>query len=268
MGKEVNDKDNPEIMGEGICFLDIRTKLDAIHQEVRRIREKSNQEHIDHILSNTRKDFSNSIAVYVTDDIETDLERGMAEECHLRKTCKPLFKNFLEKNMVLIRQGHDPEIDNIEENKAELNEMRNGAPFEDCKSCYDEVSSLFDKQLKLIQSLQIYKTNESQKQELSPLSEDLIVKDVLEPLSNKQRLQILQTMASETKTYSELSEITGLRGGNLLFHLQKLQDSELILQRHERGDYMITKKGFSLLLILNNIQDFLQNVSNDPNKQI
>jgi predicted transcriptional regulator len=70
---------------------------------------------------------------------------------------------------------------------------------------------------------------------------------MLEPLSNRQRLQILKATAVETKTFSELSELTGLRGGNLLFHLQKLLDSGMILQRHERGDYMITEKGFRLL---------------------
>ena len=57
-------------------------------------------------------------------------------------------------------------------------------------------------------------------------------------------------MASETRTFSTLSELTGLRGGNLLFHIQKLLETDLILQRHERGDYMITKKGFNLLMML------------------
>ncbi len=47
--------------------------------------------------------------------------------------------------------------------------------------------------------------------------------------------------------FNEFSELTGLRGGNLLFHLQKLLDGGMILQRHERGDYMITEKGFRVL---------------------
>ena len=66
-------------------------------------------------------------------------------------------------------------------------------------------------------------------------------------------------MASETKTFSALSELTGLRGGNLLFHIQKLLESELILQRHERGDYMITNKGFNLLIMLADFHKLLEN---------
>ena len=42
----------------------------------------------------------------------------------------------------------------------------------------------------------------------------------------------------------------GLRGGNLLFHLQKLQESRMIMQRKDRGDYMITEKGFATLIAI------------------
>ena len=88
-----------------------------------------------------------------------------------------------------------------------------------------------------------------------------MVKSVLEPLSNKQRLQILKSMASETRTFSALSEITGLRGGNLLFHIQKLLETDLILQRHERGDYMITQKGFNLLKMLADFQTSQEHIT-------
>ncbi|UTB32179.1 MAG: helix-turn-helix domain-containing protein [Methanobacterium sp. ERen5] len=61
-------------------------------------------------------------------------------------------------------------------------------------------------------------------------------------------------MSSKAQSFSALSELTGLRGGNLLFHIQKLQDHDLIIQRHERGDYMITNKGFNLLMLLAEFQ--------------
>ncbi|NMC76138.1 MAG: ArsR family transcriptional regulator, partial [Candidatus Methanofastidiosa archaeon] len=37
-------------------------------------------------------------------------------------------------------------------------------------------------------------------------------------------------------------------GGNLLFHLQKLTENEIILQSHESGDYLISEKGHAILL--------------------
>jgi predicted transcriptional regulator len=60
------------------------------------------------------------------------------------------------------------------------------------------------------------------------------------------------------KSFSAFSELTSLRGGNLLFHLQKLLDNGLILQMHERGDYMITDKGLKILEGLQEIYSSLQ----------
>ncbi len=237
---------------------DIDAKLDSIHQDLKRLMEKSNKEYLDIMLTNLKKDFFNSITSYISDDRKNNLERSMVDPCEMRETCKSRFNNFLANNEELILQDNVSE-DIISEKRAELDEIRKGAPFDKCNICFSEVNSLFEKQLGLIRSLQIYSTNEEKRTEISAIPEELMVKSVLEPLSNKQRLQILKSMASETRTFSALSEITGLRGGNLLFHIQKLLETDLILQRHERGDYMITQKGFNLLKMLADFQTSLEN---------
>ncbi|MBZ2164522.1 winged helix-turn-helix domain-containing protein [Methanobacterium spitsbergense] len=245
-----------EIYSEKI--VDIDAKLDSIHQDIKRLMERSNKEYLELMLSNLKKDFLNSITSYVSDDRENCLESSMVDPCEMRETCKSRFTNFLANNENLFLQDNVPE-DVIEEKKLELSEIRKGAPFDKCDICFSEVNSLFNKQLDLISSLQIYSTNKEKRTEISTIQEENIVKSVLEPLSNKQRLQILKSMASETRTFSALSESTGLRGGNLLFHIQKLLETDLILQRHERGDYMITKKGFNLLMMLANFQKLQYN---------
>jgi DNA-binding transcriptional ArsR family regulator len=236
-----------EIYSEKI--VDIDAKLDSIHQDIKRLMERSNKEYLELMLANLKKDFLNSITSYVSDDRENCLERGMVDPCEMRDTCKSRFSNFLANNEDIIKRDNVSE-DVIEEKKVELSEIQKGAPFDKCDICFTEVNTLFNKQLDLISSLQIYSTNKEKRTEISTIPEENIVKSVLEPLSNKQRLQILKSMASETRTFSTLSELTGLRGGNLLFHIQKLLETDLILQRHERGDYMITKKGFNLLIML------------------
>lgn len=249
--ENVNKMNNPEIY-------DNRAKLDAIHQDIKRLMERSNQEYLDIMLANLKKDFINSLTSYVVDDIERGLERGMVDPCEMRETCKSRFTEFLNDNADLIKcDSVSKEV--IDEKRAELGEIRKSAPFDKCDICFSEVNSLFDKQLSLISSLQIYSTNEEERPDISAITEEIMVKNVLEPLSNKQRLQILKSMASETKTFSALSELTGLRGGNLLFHIQKLLENDLILQRHERGDYMITNKGFNLLIMLADFQKFIEN---------
>ncbi len=236
-----------EIYSEKI--VDSDAKLDSIHQDIKRLMERSNKEYLELMLANLKKDFLNSITSYVSDHRENCLEMGMVDLCEMRDTCKSRFTNFLANNEDLIKRDNVLE-DVIEEKKVELSEIQKGAPFDKCDICFTEVNTLFNKQLDLISSLQIYSTNKEKRTEISTISEENIVKSVLEPLSNKQRLQILKSMASETRKFSTLSELTGLRGGNLLFHIQKLLETDLILQRHERGDYMITKKGFNLLTML------------------
>lgn len=249
--ENVNEMNNPEIY-------DNRAKLDAIHQDIKRLMERSNQEYLDLMLANLKKDFINSLTSYVVDDVERGLERGMVDPCEMRETCKSRFKEFLNDNADLIKcDSVSKEV--IGEKRVELGEIRKSAPFDKCDICFSEVNSLFDKQLSLISSLQIYSNNEEERPDISAIPEEIMVKSVLEPLSNKQRLQILKSMSSETKTFSALSELTGLRGGNLLFHIQKLLENDLILQRHERGDYMITNKGFNLLIMLADFQKFIEN---------
>lgn len=255
--KDVNMEKSDKIYSEK--NVNIKVKLDAIHQDIKRLIEKSNKEYLELMLTNLKKDYLNSITSYVVNDIERDLDNNMLDPCQMRDTCKSKFTEFLVNNADLI-QCDNVSGDVINDKRLELSEIRKKAPFDKCDICFSQVDSLFNKQLSLIKSLQIYSINEDEKPEISAIPEEMMVKSVLEPLSNKQRLQILKSMASDTMSFSTLSQLTGLRGGNLLFHIQKLVDCNLILQRHERGDYMITEKGFNLLIMLADFQKLLDKI--------
>ncbi|PWB54564.1 MAG: ArsR family transcriptional regulator [Candidatus Methanoperedenaceae archaeon] len=237
-------------------LLEIKEKLYEIHNDMKRFMERSGQQHLDSVLSGSRTNFTNAIIGHVIDDIEGGLENNMVKKCDMRDTCKSSFTGFLQKNACLIKNENVPE-DVILKTQSELNDMRNNAPSKQCEKCFLQVQNLFGKQVNMMRSLQIYSSNEEKKQDIVPLPEGFIA-DVFEPLSNKQRLQILKAIAIETKTFSVLSELTGLRGGNLLFHLQKLLDSGMILQRHERGDYMITDKGFKIMKSVSDMYSVLK----------
>lgn len=235
---------------------EIKAKLATMHKDIKNLMENTNQQYLDLVLANSKKDILNAVMGYVTHDIEKGLENGMIDKCDMRDKCKQKFTELLYDNTSLITHDNVPE-DVIVENKAELSRIKEGTPYEKCDTCFFEVNDLFKKQVNLMRSLRIYSSNNEKKQCISSICEESIVKEVLEPLSNKQRLQILKSMSNETKTFSSLSELTGLRGGNLLFHIQKLLDKDMILQRHERGDYMLTEKGYKLLVMLSEINTVL-----------
>ena len=231
---------------------DIKTKLATIHRDIKNLMENTNQQYLDLILSNSRKDFINVLNGYISQDIRNGLEKLMIDKCEMKEECRQVFSAFLHKNAGLINQDKISE-EAIIQNQIELNNFMEESHYKECEICFEVVNDSFEKQLNLMRSMCIYSTNEEKKGDICSICEETIVKDVLEPLSNKQRLQILKAMASETKTFSNLSEITSLKGGNLLFHLQKLLDRDIIIQRHERGDYMLTEKGYKLLLILSEV---------------
>jgi len=79
-------------------------------------------------------------------------------------------------------------------------------------------------------------------------------------VANVQRFQIVKSLMVQTRTFSDISQLTGLKGGNLLFHIRKLTESGMILQRHERGDYIITEKGFKTMTAIADLHQTVHGV--------
>jgi hypothetical protein len=255
-----NAADNP-VIAEAQELAEIKAikeKLSEMHNDIKKVMEYSNRQRLEAALENSRHEYSNALLTHLFDDIDTGLERNMVKKCPEKKNCTSAFTAILQKNAGLIKQSK-VEDTLISNNRKKLDELRCGAPFgTKCEQCFSEVSSLFIKQVNLMRSMRIYADNQEHKTDISALKTKVIMSEILEPVSNNQRLEILRAVAFETRSFSAFSELTGLRGGNLLFHLQKLMDSGLILQQHERGDYMITEKGFKILQGLNEIYSSLQ----------
>jgi DNA-binding transcriptional ArsR family regulator len=235
----------------------VREKLSEIHNDIKKIIESSNKLYFEAALESSRREYSNTLLNHLFEDIETGLERNMVKKCPEKINCTSAFTSLLQQNAELIKHG---KVDDtlISNNRKKLDELRCGAPFSKCEQCFSEVSSLFIKQVNLMRSMRIYSDNQEYKSDISSIKTDTIISEILEPVSNNHRLEILRAVAFETKSFSAFSELTSLRGGNLLFHLQRLLDSGLILQMHERGDYMITDKGLKILQGLKEIYSSLQ----------
>ena len=235
----------------------IREKLSEMHSDIKKVMEYSNRLRFETALESSRQECSHALLNHLFEDIETGLGRNMVKKCPEKKNCTSAFTALLQHNAGLIKKNKVDEAQ-ISDNRKKLDELRCGAPYSKCEQCFSEVSSLFIKQINLMRSMRIYEDNQGQKPDISALKIGVVMSEILEPVSNNQRLEILRAVAFEPKSFSAFSKLTGLVGGNLLFHLQKLIESELILQQHERGDYMITEKGFKILKGLNEMYFSLQ----------
>lgn len=233
------NKDNQDIQ-------EIKQMLTTLHHNMQQILNQNANINNQAALAGIKRDYTNILINHVNNDINQDLEKHMTKPCEKREYCKNVLSGFLEKNGTLIKQKVDDKT--INSNRQQLLQIaKDNDTTPGCKQCFSEAQNIFEKQATLMRSLQIYEAPEESTEDLLAVPEKLLVTDLLEPLSNIQRLQIMKAVATKTQTFSEFTELTGLRGGNLLFHIQKLIDAGMIIQRHERGDYMITDKGFKAL---------------------
>ncbi|HII06334.1 MAG TPA: winged helix-turn-helix transcriptional regulator [Methanotrichaceae archaeon] len=230
-------------------ILEIRSELREMRDDLKRFMERSNKDYLESILADFRRSFSEVLIRHVEDEIEEGLRQNMVEGCEMKEACKTRFQGLLKESASLIRDVDDAaNEETIDAFRSKLRDLQFKAPYDQCERCFMEALRLQEKQIDLLRSMRIYETKDEKRRESQDLPVEVVVKEILEPLNSKQRLQILKALAGETKSFSNLSELTGLRGGNLLFHIQKLLDSGMILQQHERGDYMITEKGYRALL--------------------
>lgn len=173
------------------------------------------------------------------------LKREMIQDCQIKEKCYQVFMEFLRQvNDLMLEEKVSGQLINAYREK--ILSIQKNPRFEKCPTCFDELNRLFEQHVSLLKALNL-NTDKEIKPKESSFSISDFVSSVLEPLSNEQRFIIVQSVSHAPKSYSELSQTTKLRGGNLLFHINKLKEKNLIIQGCDRGDYLITPRGETAL---------------------
>lgn len=256
-GDIMNDEKNGMYLQE---FENLRSEIVSLKKDINRALERSNNRHMDALFMEIKGDISRPVLHYMLDDTKESFDRGFCAECNKNEICKPAFSNILQ-DMALLLLEDKVSDKALSQFRERFDELKSFAVTDDCNGCVTTASQVFEKQMGLIRSLT---QNPNEKLDIdyniniNEISDD-IVAEICEPLANRQRLLILRSLNSDGLSFSQLSKITGLRGGNLLFHIQKLLDTGMILQRTERGDYMITRKGHMTLKGMAELYEKLSN---------
>jgi DNA-binding transcriptional ArsR family regulator len=74
------------------------------------------------------------------------------------------------------------------------------------------------------------------------------IERLLAPLAHESRVRLMQAMYDGPKSSSELSQATGLTGGNLYYHLKELMHAAYVADKD--GAYDMTDLGYQLVLTL------------------
>lgn len=251
-GSADKQKKNTDRCLEKDSYLDelagIKAELSSLNRAVSRVLEHSGRQQMDMAVSEIRSDLSKPLIDYMMHDTRDTLNSSMPADCDRRQLCRSAFERIFQE-MPLLLLDRDRDESKLQELQDRFDELMGLASTENCDSCTSHASRMFSKQLELLRSMGSSAGHRPDSEMNASIVDlpDEVVSSICEPLANKQRLLILKTLSTETRSFSELSRITGLRGGNLLFHLQKLLDTNMIVQRTERGDYLLTNRAYRIL---------------------
>jgi DNA-binding transcriptional ArsR family regulator len=222
---------------------ELKREIAGLRTDLKRYIERASQQQVEGALRDLNSRHAGMFAKHQVDDARADLCARMPGDCPMQERCYGVFLDFLQETSRHIRDGQVSE-EIVRSYREQMKSMRKNGPFDRCETCFSEVHRLFEKQIDLMASLGIYQAAGEQGDEAPIIPDEAAVSEVLEPVANCTRFQILTSLMIRTRTFSELAQLTGLRGGNLTFHIKRLTDAGMLLQRHERGDYIITGKGF------------------------
>jgi hypothetical protein len=121
---------------------------------------------------------------------------------------------------------------------------------EPCLSCYRIYLSERDHLMKGIGELteaRSLRRRHRQMQMIRDLPEEEVIATIIEPLSHPVRFRMIKGLSRGGMSYSELSALTGYKGGHLLFHITRLAEADLIVKDGSSGMYLITDQGIRLI---------------------
>ncbi|MCL2688048.1 MAG: winged helix-turn-helix domain-containing protein [Methanobrevibacter sp.] len=235
-------------------MLEIKEQIKDIHKDIKNLIEKSNEEYLNLMYSNLKNEFISSMNGYMINKINPELEQRMVNPCDMREECKNVFEKYLKKHTDNLTPNNISK-EKINKSKTAFEKIKKNKQKEECDVCFNEVSNIFEDQVNIVKSIKFYDNQkENDKKKISNIDEKKLVKTVLNPISHEKRLKILKSIAFEPQSFSSLSNLTNLKGGNLIFHINKLQKNDLIFQKQTHQEYMLTAKGFKVLETLLNIE--------------
>ncbi|MFA5331981.1 MAG: hypothetical protein WC342_06345 [Methanoregula sp.] len=88
---------------------------------------------------------------------------------------------------------------------------------------------------------------------IADLPDEEVLSTLIEPLSHPVRFAVLKGLFRGSMYYSEMSALTGYKGGHLLFHVTRLVEAGLMVKSETPGLYTLTEKGMGVMQLVRNL---------------
>lgn len=220
---------------------EIRDELQAIRRELRHLAEVRDCSYLDDLMNGLRREYGQVAIGAHLENVQAGLEQRLDQGCAGRERCAEVFYQIIRESALKVGDG-TVTPDEIAAQKTRLQALREKAPSAACDPCFDATLLLLEKQAEIAEGLGL--RDGQDRAEIAEIQVEKTVRNLLEPAASVPRLMVLKALAESSLSFSDLSRLTGLLGGNLLFHLSRLEEAGLIVQRRTRGEYHLTGTGY------------------------
>jgi len=201
--------------------------------------------------------YNRTIVDYVTgmsQDLVANLKCDRPDE---EEICKTQMEGLQTEYLALLKAGKfSASYAALEESLVKINQLKGS--FEDlgrkgCVTCLENEARLMVSNMQLLSQLRLIETPavllSQNAATVNSLDAEMASQLIVNPLSNKVRIQILQSIYRGENRFNDLSRATGQEGGQLLYHIRKLRNTDY-LDQFESKDYVLTSKGMKALVML------------------
>jgi len=201
--------------------------------------------------------YNRTIVDYVTgmsQDLVANLKCDRPDE---EEICKTQMEGLQTEYLALLKAGKfSASYAALEESLVKINQLKGS--FEDlgrkgCVTCLENEARLMVSNMQLLSQLRLIETPavllSQNAATVNSLDAEMASQLIVNPLSNKVRIQILQSIYRGENRFNDLSRATGQEGGQLLYHIRKLRNTDY-LDQFESKDYVLTAKGMKALVML------------------
>lgn len=231
------------VLGD-VDLKELREEVNQLRHDVNRISQTildQRIESVENVLTSKHlKIYTNQVSEIMGDSIV----RCVNSECNKKNECITKFNDEIKSIYESVEtQNIDDAFKNIKARLDRIQEFIDESGSKPCAVCYSNLRNIMVDQDRNLKQIVSYKPQAESRE----IQVDLLIETVLKPLSHPARLRILVALGRGSAGFSELSEVTDMRGGHLLFHLEQLVNSGLVAQSGRKGEYIITELGLDSL---------------------
>ena len=243
-------------------------EIEELRKELDKFRVETRQ-HLEAIEGEVTKQVSLNYNHTITDylvDVSSDAVRNLKCDRGLEESaCKSTLTQHQQRFTTLLKTGRFDdsytELKQVQENMRQSMAMMKEQGREGCIVCIQNELDVLASSERLLTQLRGIDspavTLEQGRTTVASLDPVRAAEQLLDPLSNKTRLIILKSVFKGENRFTDFINVTGLEGGQLLYHIRKLVNSGH-LKQFESKDYVLTRMGMrSMMLVAQLNQELL-----------